>query len=404
MPHETPHARAAPPLPTAWPRGIRSATAAAGIRRGPGDDLLLLAAERSVPAAAILTRNRFAAAPIERCRAHLAASRGRAQAILINAGCANAATGAAGAADALRSVDGVAALVGCRREEVLVDSTGVIGPRLPIESLLARLPDLAASLDERGVANAARAIMTTDTAPKASERRVRGADGEISIVGIAKGAGMIHPDMATMIGIVATDASIDPPGLDTLLRRCGDRTFNRISIDGDTSTNDAVFAIASGVAGAPADPAAFAAAFEAVCLDLARMIVADGEGATRVIEVEAIGAAIPQDAREVAATIGSSLLVRTAIAGGDPNWGRIVAALGRTRAAYDPQRIRISVGGLPLFAAGAPEATDRAALRQAFSAEHVQLQVDLAAGPHADRFLTCDLTEEYIRVNASMTT
>ncbi|MHC4832445.1 MAG: bifunctional glutamate N-acetyltransferase/amino-acid acetyltransferase ArgJ [Planctomycetota bacterium] len=403
--HRTPLAANPPRLPPRLPEGFRAATGRVGIRSGPGDDLALVVADAAASAAAVFTTNRFAAAPIELSRRHLAAAGGRCRGLVVNAGNANAATGAAGHEDARRTVEVLAAAIDAAPCEVLVNSTGVIGRRLPIDDLCAAIPRLAAALDGNAAAELARAIMTTDTAPKGAERRVPAADGgEISIVGICKGAGMIRPDMATMIGIVTTDASIDPAGLDALLRSACDRSFNRLSIDGDTSTNDAVFAMASGARGTPADPAEFARAFECLCLDLARMIAADGEGAQRVVEVHVRGAATPQDAREVAETVGGSLLVRTAIAGGDPNWGRIVAALGRTRATFDPDGIRIAVNDLPLFADGAPANTALDVLAAAFRAPRVELTIDLATGSCEDRFLTCDLTAEYVRINADYTT
>jgi len=403
--HRTPLAQDPPPLPSSLPRGFRGATGRAGIRTGPGDDLALIVADDPVSTAAVFTTNRFAAAPIELSRRHLAESRGRCRALLVNAGNANAATGDVGREDARRSAEVLAAHVGAIPSQVLVDSTGVIGRRLPVDGLCGALPSLASTLARESAADLARAIMTTDTAAKGAERRVSAADGgAISIVGICKGAGMIRPDMATMIGVVLTDAEIDPESLDTLLRSSCARSFNRLSIDGDTSTNDAVFAMASGVAGVPHDLDEFSRAFEGLCLDLARMIAADGEGAQRVVEVEVRGAESTEDAREVAETVGSSLLVRTAIAGGDPNWGRIVAAIGRTNAAFDPDRIRIEVNGLRLFDQGKPVQDDLSALAAAFSSPNVEMTIDLAAGSCEDRFLTCDLTAEYIRINADYTT
>ncbi len=403
--HTTPHAAAAPPVPRSLPRGFRGATAKAGIRKGPGDDLALVVADDDASVAAVFTKNRFAAAPIALSRRHLAESSGRGRAVLVNAGCANAATGTTGDADAKRTAVVLAEALGTAPERCLVNSTGVIGRRLPIDSLCGAIPALVASLDRESGDRFARAIMTTDTAPKGVERRVAAADGgEITIVGFCKGAGMIHPNMATMIGVVLTDASCDPASLSKLLRESCDRSFNRVSIDGDTSTNDAVFAMASGKAGVPADPATFDSAFGETCLELARMIAADGEGAQRIVEVSVSHAASAADAREVAETVGRSLLVRTAIAGGDPNWGRIVAAIGRTAAGFDPKRIRVEANGLPLFAQGAPAIEDLKALERVFSSGRVEIAIDLAAGSHTDRFLTCDLTAEYVRINAEYTT
>ena len=398
----TPHALLELELPSRFPAGIRAATTRAGIRSGSGDDLALVTLHPNGTAAAVFTRNRFAAAPIELSRINLGRNDGRVRAILLNAGCANAATGSRGRADAKRSIEAVAAAMEVATEEVLVNSTGIIGENLPIDEMIRCIPGLVKDVTGTSVEDLARAIMTTDSAPKAVERRVRAADGgEISIVGVAKGSGMIHPDMATMIGLVTTDAKIDRPTLAALLRRSVRRTFNRVSVDGDTSTNDSVFTLASGLAGVPPDEAAFEAAFEETCLELSRMIVADGEGASRVLEVEVRGALDAADAHEVAATIGSSLLVRTAIAGGDANWGRIVAALGRTKATFDPFDVVIRAGGVSLFESGEPTGADA---EMAFDASRVVLGIDLGAGDASDRHLTCDLTEEYVRINAEYRT
>lgn len=398
----TPHAAKSIELPDRWPAGIRAAATRVGIRTLPGDDLVAFVVDADSTVAAVFTRSRFAAAPIELSRRHLASGGGRLRGLLINAGCANAATGDRGRADAERCVTAVAEAIDAPAESVLVNSTGVIGVHLPVDRMVDAVPALVAAAAGDTVATVARAIMTTDSAPKAVERAVPAADGgSIRIVGVAKGSGMIHPDMATMIGVVTTDAAIEASDLDQHLRTAVDASFNRVSVDGDTSTNDAVFAIASGAAGRPADPDAFAHAFREVCVALALMIVADGEGASRTLVVEAVGAATPADAREVAATVGSSLLVRTAVAGGDPNWGRIIAALGRTTAAFDPEAITVSAGKTVLFEHGGPSGLDASS---DFAAEEVVLRIDLASGPHADRHLTCDLTAEYVRINADYTT
>ena len=402
---QTPHHRAKLRLPSNLPRGFSAATSKAGIRSGAGDDLAMIASDRSCPAAAVFTKNRFAAAPIRLSRRHLASSGGIARAILINAGCANAATGERGDRDAASSAACLATALDCPIEEVLVNSTGVIGQHLPIDAMHAGIPKLVAKALPTGIESVARAIMTTDSAPKAVECRLAAEDGsEIRVVGIAKGSGMIHPDMATMIGIVLTDARLSPDQLDQLLRRSIEKSFHRISVDGDTSTNDSVFTMASGAAGKAADQALLEAAFDEVCLSLARMIVADGEGASRVLEVKVVNAASQADAREVAETIARSLLVRTAVAGGDPNWGRIIAALGRTQATFDPDQIRVEANLIPLFDQGSPieDPTDSAA--EAFSAERILIGIDLAAGMASETYLACDLTAEYVRINAEYTT
>lgn len=398
----TPHAARHLDLPVEFPSGIVASTTRVGIRSGPGEDLALLVASEEATGAGVFTRNRFAAAPIECSRRHLAASGGKVRALLINAGCANAATGDRGRRDADASVAEVAREIDASNERVLVNSTGVIGEHLPIEAMLESVPQLVRTLAKDRVEAVARAIMTTDSAPKAVEREVRSAEGRrLRIVGIAKGSGMIHPNMATMIGVVTTDAEIAAETLQTHLESAVEGTFNRVSVDGDTSTNDAVFALASGEAGPPEDDEDFGRALQEVCLDLARMIVADGEGASRTLEVEVVGAATPDDAREVAATVGSSLLVRTAVAGGDANWGRIIAALGRTSATFDPDRIVLSVGDVELFRNGGPTNDPAEA---AFQAEAVRMVIDLDAGDHRDRHLTCDLTADYVHINADYRT
>jgi glutamate N-acetyltransferase/amino-acid N-acetyltransferase len=398
---KTPHHRAGLRLPSDLPRGFSAATARVGIRQGEGDDLAVIAADHRCPAAAVFTKNRFAASPIRLSRRHLVSTGGHARAILINAGCANAATGDRGDRDAASSAACLAGELGCSIEEILVNSTGVIGRHLPIDAIHAGIPGLVAKASDAEVEAVAHAIMTTDSAPKAVERTIAAKDGgKIRIVGIAKGSGMIHPDMATMIGIVLTDARLPPDQLDRMLRRAIDKSFHRVSVDGDTSTNDSVFTMASGMAGDAADPSLLEASFDEVCLSLARMIVADGEGASRVLEVKVVNAASQIDAREVAETIGSSLLVRTAVAGGDPNWGRIIAALGRTEATFNPDRIRVEANLVPLFDRGSPIEDPTGAATKAFSAERVLIGIDLAAGTATETYLTCDLTAEYVRINA----
>ncbi|MDA0295254.1 MAG: bifunctional glutamate N-acetyltransferase/amino-acid acetyltransferase ArgJ [Planctomycetota bacterium] len=402
---QTPHHRARLRLPSDLPRGFSAATSKVGIRKGEGDDLALIVSDQPCPAAAVFTKNRFAASPIRLSRRHLHATGGIARAILINAGCANAATGERGDRDAASSAACLASELGCTTEEVLVNSTGVIGRHLPIDAIHAGIPELVARASSAEIEAVARAIMTTDSAPKAVERTIASQDGgEIRIVGIAKGSGMIHPNMATMIGVVLTDARLSPDRLDQMLRRSIEKSFNRISVDGDTSTNDSVFTMASGTAGEAADQALLEAAFDEVCVALARMIVADGEGASRVIEVKVINAASQVDAREVAETIGSSLLVRTAVAGGDPNWGRIIAALGRTEATFEPDRIRVEANLVPLFADGSPVEDPTQSAAKAFASERVLIEIDLASGTATETYLTCDLTAEYVRINAEYTT
>ena len=397
-----------------WPRGFRAAVGAAAIKKAGRDDLALLSMPSGATAAAIFTRNLFAAAPIEVSRRHLRDSRGHASALILNSGCANAATGPRGVANAQEMVDAVSLALGCACEGVLVNSTGVIGVQLPMDRIVPEIPHMAARLahaaDGGPLEPFARAIMTTDTQPKMSSRTVPCAGGRtVRVSGVAKGAGMIRPDMATMISVLATDAEVAPATLDRILRHAADASYHRISVDGDTSTNDSVFAFASGLAG-PCDEAALATAFREVACDLARMIVCDGEGFERSLAVRVTGAATRADALKVAETVASSLLVRTAITGGDPNWGRIIAAAGRAGVAFRANDLELHVGGILIFRDGQPVEADKGAVRAAFNGGHVDIVISLGATEgseaevNSDSFLSCGLTTEYVRLNADYTT
>jgi glutamate N-acetyltransferase/amino-acid N-acetyltransferase len=397
-----------------WPRGFRASVGAAAIKKQGRDDLALLAMPEGASAAAIFTRNLFAAAPIEVSRRHIRDSRGHASALILNSGCANAATGPRGLGNAQEMVDAVSIALGCACEAVLVNSTGVIGVQLPMDRIAPVIPKMATgiaeALDAGPLEPFARAIMTTDTKPKMSARRIEFADGRcVHVAGVAKGAGMIRPDMATMISVLATDAAVEPKALDRILRHAADASYHRISVDGDTSTNDSVFAFASGVAGA-CDEILLARAFREVACELARMIVCDGEGFERSLAVRVTGAATKTDALKVAETVASSLLVRTAITGGDPNWGRIVAAAGRAGVAFRPGDLELRVGGILIFRDGEPCPADSSAVRAAFNGSHVEVEISLGATDGAtaetnsDEFLSCGLTTEYVRLNADYTT
>ncbi len=390
-----PHAPGDVPLPL----GFACAGVAAGLKSSGAPDLGLIVCARGAAAAAMFTRNLIAAAPIQVSRHRLARSRGHCTALLVNSGCANAATGAEGMARCEETIDAVAALVGCAADAVLVNSTGVIGVQLRSDRIIAALPALHAGLTTESSAPFARAIMTTDTQPKACTRTV----GAARVTGVAKGAGMIHPDMATMIVAIMTDAEVAPERLDGMLRRAVERSFHRISVDGDTSTNDSVFALASGDAGA-CDEATLQEAFDAVCLDLARRVVQDGEGFERGITVTTTHARSGADALAVSRTVAMSLLVRTAVTGGDPNWGRILAAAGRAGVAFDPSEIRVSANGVPLFEAGEPAASTLDDRRRAFTASVVHISIDLGSGSASDVFHSCGLTKRYVEINSEYTT
>lgn len=383
--------------------GITAAGIAAGLKPSGRSDLALVAAPDVVDAAAVQTRNRVTAAPVEVTRRHVAD--GRARAVLLNAGSANVCVGPDGDALAEESAQAVAAALGCRATDVLLCSTGVIGLPIPREPFLAGIPRVAAALSSAGGADAARAIMTTDLVPKECAVRVRDGEGACVVGGMAKGSGMIAPAMATMLCVLTTDAPVGGTALAEALHRAVDRTFGRISVDGCMSTNDAVVVLATGTAARPPAPAAFEEALTAVCGRLAEAIVRDGEGARKLLRITVGGAASEDDAVAVGRAIGSSDLVKTAVAGGDPNWGRILAAMGAGPVDFDPRAVAVDFGGVRVCSAGRAAAYDPARAVAALAGAEVDLRVDLGAGgPASATFLTCDLTHGYITINAEYTT
>lgn len=334
------------------------------------------------------------------------------RAVVVNAGNANCATGASGHAAAMRTISETAKRLGCRPQELFVCSTGVIGVPLPLEKILRALPLVTRHQrpSARSFAEFSLAICTTDTRPKTASASFKMAGKRVHFVGCAKGAGMIHPNMATMLAFVATDANIAPALLQKTLQEVTARTFNAISIDGDTSTNDTLLVLANGQAGAPAIKAnssahhAFHAALEEVCRSLALQIVADGEGAQRVIEIEVRGAASEAAAQRIASTIATSPLVKTAFAGADPNWGRIFAAAGRSGVNFNPAKVDIKMAGIVVLRRGQPLNFNERAASNRLLAKHVPIVVDLHAGRFSARYWTCDFTAEYVRINASYRT
>ncbi len=390
------------------PRGFLAGTAACGIKATDRLDLGILAGESLCAAAAVFTSNRFCGAPVVVGREHVRG--GRLRGIVVNSGCSNVATGRRGISDARRMCALAAMPLKTEPKAILPSSTGVIGRFLPMDKVATGIAEAARSLDTSADAGRrfARAIMTTDLKPKQACERVRIGKETVTIAGCCKGSGMIAPNMATMLGFLTTDAKITPPLLRKLLRAAVEPTFNRVTVDECQSTSDTVVLLASGHAAAvksSGDQAKFARALLAVCDALAYQIVADGEGATRVLEVKVIGAKSAADAHTAARAIAISPLVRTAVHGGDPNWGRIVQALGQTRAMFYPEKVVVRLGGTVLFRRGAPApGLDMKKLSDAMRASHVTIAVDLAAGKAADRVLTCDLTREYIAINADYTT
>lgn len=388
--------------------GFSIASGEAGIRESGGPDLVLIASDRTASAAATFTTNLMRAAPVLLAQESLATTAASVRGVVINAGCANAGTGPGGLEDARTVVSAAAAALGCAADEVLPASTGLIGSRLPVRAMVETIGSMRLTRSRAAAARAARAIMTTDTRPKEHAVSAQLQDGrEIRIGGMAKGAGMIHPQMATMLAFLTTDAPIDPAALGSVLRPVVERTFNQVSVDGDTSTNDAVMVLANGAAGGPPidghDRQKFADALEAVCQTLAIAIAADGEGASHVIEVTVNGAADDAAARAVARTVAASSLVKTAVHGADPNWGRIAAAAGRSGVSFDPDRMRIRIGEVPVYD-GRPLDFDDARARRILRRAIVPLVLDLLAGNGTGTAWGCDLSAEYVAINSEYTT
>ena len=384
------------------PKGFLAGAAAAGIKTKGGPDLGILYSEKPCTVAGRFTKNRIKAAPVQWCQ-NLIAS-GKAQAVIINAGCANACTGEQGVKDAKAMTQAAAKKLGLSAEAVLVASTGVIGQKLPVDRIEAGVKKIKLSAD--GGHELARAIMTTDTHPK--EIAVAVEEYGFIVAGIAKGAGMIHPDMATMLSFLTTDAKIDARLLDRLLGEAVDASLNMITVDGDTSTNDTVLILANGAGGAvkagTKAAVAFAAALSKVCIYLARSIAADGEGATRLIEVTVEGAKSLADARIAARTIVGSPLVKSAVHGRDPNWGRIIAALGRSGAEFNPKKVDLYLDKIQLMSAGEPVPFDKKKASAAMGKDEVKVRVALNGGKHSATAWGCDLSAEYVAINSEYTT
>jgi glutamate N-acetyltransferase/amino-acid N-acetyltransferase len=394
------------------PKGFRFGATKAGLKASGRTDFALIVADAPANAAAAFTANRVKAAPVLVDQEHLRASGGKVRVVAINAGNANCAAGKAGLDAARATCEAAARVFGCHPSEVLPSSTGIIGVPLPAEKLIAALPALAAAIGSESdhFQELAEAIMTTDTVEKTAFARLEVEGREIRIAATCKGSGMIHPQLvphATMLVYVMTDAAATPAVLDGYLRKAIEVSFNRISVDGDTSTNDTVLVLASGASGVTIEPgdSGFSAAFTEVCTSLARQIVADGEGITHVVELRIDGAATDADALRVAKAIAHSPLVKTAWAGCDPNWGRLVAAIGYSGAEIDPERIDIWFGEQRICrdggrAAEFDEAAAHAYLRQA----EFSISIDLNQGPGTCVFWTTDLTAEYVHINADYST
>jgi len=388
-------------------QGFKASAVKAGLKKDKGLDLALIFSERETAVAGVFTTNKVVAAPVILTREHT--KNGRARAIIANAGNANACTGKAGFNDARRTAELVADKLGIGSDEVLVASTGVIGQPLNVDNIAEALPALVERLSPDGIPTAARAIMTTDSFAKISHFEGQAGGRPYRILGVAKGAGMIMPNMATMLCFIVSDIRIDSHDLSDVLSSSVETTFNRITVDGDTSTNDTVLVMANGMAGntalTEADSKGFARGLETVMGELAQMIVRDGEGATKVIHMEIKGAHSASDALKAARTVGNSSLVKTACYGQDPNWGRIMAALGRADIVMDEEKVDIWVNDILIVSAGlgkGQEAEKKAT--EIMVRKEYTITIDLCQGDFEDRIITCDLTHEYVSINASYRT
>ena len=388
-------------------RGFRASGISAGIKANKNPDLALIVSDTPATAVAVFTINKAQAAPVLVSKEHLAKSGGVVRAIVVNSGCANACTGASGMDAAREMASETAKLVGCAPEQVLVASTGVIGVGLPMDKIKSGLPPAFAALSSDSGPQAARAIMTTDPFPKEACATVTIGGKTVTIGGMAKGSGMIEPMMATMLGFVTTDAKVAQPVLQRALVDVVNDTFNAITVDGECSTNDTVMLLANGQSGATvtdAEYAEFVRGLRAVCLELALGIVRGGEGATKLVTVTVSGAASSADARKAAKAIANSPLVKTAIHGGDPNWGRLIAVAGRAGVAFELERAKVTIGSIVLFDNGRPYDDRAPQAAEYLKGTDLSVGVDLGAGSVSSTVWTCDLTAEYVKINADYRT
>lgn len=398
-----------PPVHLVTPKGFQATGIHAGLKR-KRKDLALLVCDQLASAAAVYTTNQFQAAPIQVTKHSIAQSNGKLRAILINSGNANACTGEGGMQDAWLMREAAASFLQCPEEEIAIASTGVIGQRLPMERLLEGIPQLQPTSTELAATSFADAILTTDTCRKTTGVHYLEENEPITLAGVAKGSGMIHPNMATMLGFVTTDAVIDPEVLQLALKQSVDVSFNNITVDGDSSTNDMVLVLASGRANMPSIQIGTAAytrfvdALTTVCQDLAKQIARDGEGATTLIEVKVSGANDAANARKIAKQVVGSSLVKTAVYGNDANWGRIIAAIGATDVPLDPRCIDIQIGSQHVMRQSVPVAFDETVASLELAEDTVTIQIDLHSGEGWGVAYGCDLTYDYVKINASYRT
>ncbi len=378
-------------------KGFKEAAVRCGIKKD-GLDLGLIYSEKEATVAALFTKNRVKAAPVIVSKIHLEKTKGRARAIIVNSGNANACTGEEGIRDALSVSEAVAEALGIKKEEVLVASTGIIGKRLELKKIKEAIPDLVKRLSYDGIEEFSKAILTTDKFPKVSSFE---GDG-FRIVGIAKGAGMIMPDLATMLCFILTDIKAERETLKEVLKKAVDQSFNKITVDGDMSTNDTVFLLANGISEKGISEE-FEFGLKKICTELSEMIVDDGEGSTKKVKIIVKGAAKRSDAKEGARSVANSLLVKTALFGEDPNWGRIMAAIGKAVSVVDQNKVDIWIDDIKVVENGKGKGNEDVA-KERMKKRSFSLTVDLKKGPYEDWILTCDLSYDYVKINAEYRT
>jgi glutamate N-acetyltransferase/amino-acid N-acetyltransferase len=384
-------------------RGFRAAGVACGLKLNNVLDLALVVSNSDCTCAGMFTTNRVQAAPVLYDKETLAENRTAIRAVVANSRCANACTGEPGLADARVMAETAAQAIGCRADQVLVLSTGVIGTRLDMDKIRSGISQASTRLSVDGGDQASRAIMTTDTRPKVCANR----NSQFAIGGMAKGAGMIHPNMATMLSVITTDAKIAPDLLNQALRVAVGKSFNRISIDGDMSTNDTVLVLANGASGkeiGESEIGDFTNALSAVAIDLAKQLVRDGEGATKFVEINVTGAQDESDAARVAQAIANSPLVKTALYGGDANWGRVIAAAGYSGVAVEPSKMKLWFGDVNVFANGTPTNFNEQDSTRAISGSDISIRLDLGQGTTSIIVWTCDLSHDYVTINGKYRT
>ncbi|MBE8954368.1 MAG: bifunctional glutamate N-acetyltransferase/amino-acid acetyltransferase ArgJ [Quinella sp. 2Q5] len=392
----------------AYPKGFKAAGVRAGIKKNGNLDVAVIHTERMAAVAGVFTKNLVAAAPVQVSKEVVAT--GTAHAVVANAGCANACTGEQGLRDARQMASIAAGELGCKPEDIIVASTGLIGSNLPMDKMSAGIHDAVSKLSREGSVDAGNAIVTTDTYSKTCATEIEIGGVEVRFGAIAKGSGMIRPDMATMLCFITTDADIDQKLLQAALSEITEVTFNCISVDGDMSTNDSVVVLANGAAGNPkittrdADYEKFFSTLKNICTELAKRIASDGEGATKFVTVNVTGAKTFADAKQVGMSIANSPLCKTAIFGQDPNAGRFICAVGYSGVAIDPDKVVIKFGGLTVYAAGLVTKFDADEMRAVLSEHDITIDIELGLGSAAATIYTCDLSFGYVKINADYTT